>query len=613
MSGYLFNMKKIFFLLFLFIATYKLCTAQILTPINGYGQQHKRLVIDSFLRPPQDTIYQSPYNSLAVKSGKIYVRNYLKWDSLKVGLLIDSNRIAFKDKSNTFSKDNTFNDFTYFNNSAVFKNNTFINYGSNNQGAMFFNYLENGSTSISRINFPFTNDDTVAYKSYTRTYTDNAITNLHNLTVDNSTLQLDAGTTYNGSANKTISIKNLGVTNSQINDVDWSKITSKPTTVSGYGITDAVTTNTTQTISASKTFSADQTISSSALNISGNITAPFWGSTGLALKIQPATFTDNSTTTGTTVGTNAPYYIGSPTLASTNTLVTYNNPTTLFVKKPIAGTNAKFFNSGQWQSAITTDGAIIVTNGGTLVGATNKIKEDGMYLSRNSDGGYFSSITGSSIGDININARQGNYLYASNTIALELNPASYNGQNSLYGYCGNSNQSVNIGVLNLKSTINTSGTATGVVYGMYYNPTITALSSNTPHRFLWNTTGDIVFNTTSGNTYIGTTTGSDKLNVAGNLNLTTAGNKIKIATGANASVGNATLVNGVVTVNTTAVTSNSAIRVSYKTGVVPTNTTSILVATSITAGTSFTVTAYTPGTVTTNTNDNNQIEYFIIN
>jgi len=36
---------------------------------------------------------------------------------------------------------------------------------------------------------------------------------------------------------------------SWITGLAWSKISSTPTTLSGYGITDAVTTNTTQTIS----------------------------------------------------------------------------------------------------------------------------------------------------------------------------------------------------------------------------------------------------------------------------------------------------------------------------------------------------------------------------
>ena len=51
----------------------------------------------------------------------------------------------------------------------------------------------------------------------------------------------------------------------------------------------------------------------------------------------------------------------------------------------------------------------------------------------------------------------------------------------------------------------------------------------------------------------------------GSLTLSTAGNKINIATGSNASIGTATLASGTVTVNTTAVTSSSQIIVCYNT------------------------------------------------
>jgi len=48
------------------------------------------------------------------------------------------------------------------------------------------------------------------------------------------------------------------------NAVPWSGVTSKPTTLSGFGITDAVTTDTTQTVSGQKTFSAAATLFSNA-------------------------------------------------------------------------------------------------------------------------------------------------------------------------------------------------------------------------------------------------------------------------------------------------------------------------------------------------------------
>jgi uncharacterized membrane protein len=64
---------------------------------------------------------------------------------------------------------------------------------------------------------------------------------------------------------------------------------------------------------------------------------------------------------------------------------------------------------------------------------------------------------------------------------------------------------------------------------------------------------------------IGVASPGDKFAVAGNVALTTAGNKLKIATGANASVGTSTLVGGTVTVSTTAVTTSSLIYVTVNT------------------------------------------------
>jgi hypothetical protein len=115
---------------------------------------------------------------------------------------------------------------------------------------------------------------------------------------------------------------------------------------------------------------------------------------------------------------------------------------------------------------------------------------------------------------------------------------------------------------------------------------------------------------------INTTSNSDTLTalqVGGSVALLGAGSKLSIAAGTNASIGTATLSSGTVTVNTTAVTSNSHIHVFYKSGQSPSTTTSILIVTNIVDKTSFTVTAYTAGTTTVNTLDANQIEYDLIN
>ena len=111
---------------------------------------------------------------------------------------------------------------------------------------------------------------------------------------------------------------------------------------------------------------------------------------------------------------------------------------------------------------------------------------------------------------------------------------------------------------------------------------------------------------------IGTITPADKLEIAGNLSLNTAGNKIKIATGTNASIGTATLSAGTVTVSTTAVTSSSQIIVCYNT---PSGTLASGLSApsaSIVNGTSFVINSLTTAGLV-NTLDNSTVRYWIIN
>jgi hypothetical protein len=107
------------------------------------------------------------------------------------------------------------------------------------------------------------------------------------------------------------------------------------------------------------------------------------------------------------------------------------------------------------------------------------------------------------------------------------------------------------------------------------------------------------------NVGIGNTAPSSRLTVSGNIEMSTAGNKLIIATGSNASVGTATLSGGTVTVNTTAVTASSKIFLTDATTGALTNIGVPTVGT-ITAGTSFVINS-------SNVLDNSNINWFIIN
>jgi len=104
---------------------------------------------------------------------------------------------------------------------------------------------------------------------------------------------------------------------------------------------------------------------------------------------------------------------------------------------------------------------------------------------------------------------------------------------------------------------------------------------------------------------IGTNAPAEKLSVAGNVELTTAGNKLKIATGSNASMGTATLVAGTVTVSTTAVATGSTIFLTCNT---PGGTQGFLSApaASIVNGTSFVINS-------SSVTDTSTVNWWIIN
>lgn len=104
------------------------------------------------------------------------------------------------------------------------------------------------------------------------------------------------------------------------------------------------------------------------------------------------------------------------------------------------------------------------------------------------------------------------------------------------------------------------------------------------------------------------TTTAQKIYLNGNVSIS---NKLNIASGANLSLNTTTLSSGTVTISNTSVTASSKIWVQYYGA--PSTVSSILTVPTITAGTSFVVTALTPGTVTTATTDNNVIQYWITN
>jgi hypothetical protein len=156
----------------------------------------------------------------------------------------------------------------------------------------------------------------------------------------------------------------------------------------------------------------------------------------------------------------------------------------------------------------------------------------------------------------------------------------------------------------------TQGTfGTGTIRGFYYNPTVNSL--NTSLHYAWqNTVGDMYLCSTTGNTGIGTVpTTAFKLDVSGNtrisgnLTLSTAGNKLNIATGSNASVGTVVLTGGTAQVLTSAVLTNSIIQLTTQ---VLGGTIGVQYVSARSNGVSFTITS-------TSVSDTSTVGWWIIN
>ena len=75
------------------------------------------------------------------------------------------------------------------------------------------------------------------------------------------------------------------------------------------------------------------TFNGNPLTISGNQTAAAWGLNGIGLKSIAATYTDNTSTSGTV--TNAAFHVlGTPTITTSTGTVTYSNLYSLYIKAP---------------------------------------------------------------------------------------------------------------------------------------------------------------------------------------------------------------------------------------------------------------------------------------
>ena len=115
------------------------------------------------------------------------------------------------------------------------------------------------------------------------------------------------------------------------------------------------------------------TTPASHLQIDGNISASAWTTNGIAFDSNAATYTDTSTAAAGTVTVRTANSFGAPTFASTNA-ITVTDAFTLYVPKPIAGTNTTITraNSAYFEGnvGIGTTGplALLEVSGGASAG-----------------------------------------------------------------------------------------------------------------------------------------------------------------------------------------------------------------------------------------------------
>lgn len=257
-------------------------------------------------------------------------------------------------------------------------------------------------------------------------------------------------------------------------------------------------------LDSNKSISGIADLTSNALSTSGNIQKAAWGTTGIALDVASATYTNTSSAASAIVATAAFTSFQAPTLSATNTSVVTTNASTLYIGSgPVAGTNMTITNSwglfsvgririnNTTSSTSTTTGALVVDGG---IGVAGTLTALGLSI-----GGTF-NLGGTAI---TASATQLNYLsgvttpgtaYASSALVLN-SSKSISGINSLGIAALTTSGNVVVGG-NLSTSTGSIATGNSFIGGEAYfysglsNQSVTATSGanyvgNWPRNFFW--------------------------------------------------------------------------------------------------------------------------------
>ena len=438
----------------------------------------------------------------------------------------------------------------------------------------------------------------------------------------------------------------------------WAKITSTPTTLSGYGITDAYPLSG----NPSNFLTGNQSIS---INVAGDVsgtstsspTAPYMSLTLQTVNSSPGSFGTGARTLKATVNgkglitalTDTAISIAESQVLSLSSdlsaRVKYSDSTVKFETPTQAA--ATFQPIGSYLTAnqtvtlsgvVTGSGATAITTAFASIGAY-KILYNNTNASAAPAANYWDTLCANGNFATYVRTAQNNGGVINGTISggtsgrvalwsssSTLTSKSFFTFDTTYGtlYLTANTNYHNTLVLNRSGTLPNSQYAFSFSspLSIHNSPYITSLYAAVITNVsaglqvvdttgLYNTQG-LVLQPFGGSVVIGDTYASPQytslfnvngsMQANGNLSLKNAGNKLNIATGTNASVGTATLSSGTITVNTTAVTSSSIISLTYQ------NCSSCGTAyiSARTASTSFTITS-------TNSSDASSIAWLIIN
>jgi len=169
-------------------------------------------------------------------------------------------------------------------------------------------------------------------------------------------------------------------------------------------------------------------------------------------------------------------------------------------------------NSSTTTTFTVRDDGLVIIPGTTYLQGLTQIGSVQFYPVL--DGGYTTSSTARALRvDTTFNNTvSSTYAYQFGAFSLETGTASNINGTSIFTTLAPTSGSKTFTALNVGNTINATGTYSGIVRGIYYNPTLTSMTGVT-HRAIETTSGNVIFN--GGNVGIGTSTPSASLHVSG--------------------------------------------------------------------------------------------------